>query len=64
MPALDVQKELSENTRGGLMSLYQPRHILTPYILVLGQDPLIPPALLQSEIPAVPPSRQLSTSTN
>ena len=31
MPVLDVQKELSENTRGRLISIYQPCRILTKY---------------------------------
>ena len=55
---IDVHRELAENTRGWLYFIYLFIFLLKtpmadPWAVVLGQDPLIPPQLLQSEIPAV-----------
>ena len=63
MPALniddvkqDVPSSLGEDVRGELKPLYRIKRGLAPLTtlsLVLGYDPLIPPQLLQSEVPAV-----------
>jgi hypothetical protein len=57
MPSLDHNVELNENIRGTEFSLRASDEVITistnPASAVLGQDPLIPPQLLQAEIPAV-----------
>ena len=53
MPALDIRKELNEDTRGAQQHSFVRLVGTDRLISVLGQDPLIPPALLQAEVPAV-----------
>ncbi|KAI9827858.1 MAG: 3-deoxy-7-phosphoheptulonate synthase [Thelocarpon impressellum] len=57
MPALAVEhlkQDVSDDVRGELVPLRRKRlgRQLTPYQQVLGYDPLIPPQLLQAEVPA------------
>ena len=53
LAAADIDMSLNENTRGMALCEGPIVHLLMLVNLVLGQDPLIPPDLLQAEIPAV-----------
>ena len=53
MPIADSNMALHENVRGGKDSPKSQLATHSQWSLVLGQDPLIPPQLLQAEIPAV-----------
>lgn len=61
MPSADIDivpHGVSDDVRGKKLSKIRrsSKSLLTSMNLVLGYDPLIPPQLLQSEVPAVRPS--------